>query len=123
MHSKRKSSGGSEQKAKKLRKEPVAAAIAPTAAAATNAPPPSSLATRAAKADAMITDMLHRSKQYIEISKLASLMSTAGTRSLDERVADVVQLLVDDAMREQPLLTLSTKLSVRTVLLLLSSVI
>ncbi len=97
MPPKRQSDGGSEQKAKK---HASAAAV------------PSSAAARAAHAAALIEQGRARSKQTIECSKLARLLSTADTRPLDQRTADVVQLMKEDAKRDEPLLNLSHKLAV-----------
>ncbi len=98
MTDKRKSDSDSELKEKKP--ESPADAV------------PSSAAARAAHAAALIEQGRSRSKQTIECSKLARLLSTADTRPIDQRTADVVQLMQEDAQRDQPLLDLSHKLAV-----------
>ncbi len=98
MSHKRKSDGGSEQAEKKQREEPAAGE-------------PSSAAARAAHADALSEQARFKRQQIIECSKLARLVSSGDSRPLDQRTADMVQLLKEDEKREQPLLNLSHKLA------------
>jgi mevalonate pyrophosphate decarboxylase len=99
MPRKRKSGVGSEQAKKKQREEPAAAV-------------PSSAAARAAHAAVLAEHAQHRCMQTIECSKLARLISNADSRPLDQRAADVMQLMQEDSRRAQPLLELSHKLAV-----------
>ncbi len=103
MTDKREAEGGSEQKAKKQRDE---------SAAADAAAKPSSASARAAQADALMERARSRSKQVIECSKLARLVSNDDSRPLDQRVAYVTKLLQEDEKRQQPLLNLSYEVAV-----------
>ncbi len=99
MPRKSKSDGGSEQAEKKQSDESAAAV-------------PSSAAARAAHAAALLEKTHHQSLQAIECSKLARVISKHDSRPLDQRTADVMQLLKEDEKRKQHLLDLSHKLAV-----------
>ncbi len=74
---------------------------------------PSAVTARAAHADALIKAPQQRAMQTIECSKLAGLIiSDADSRPLDQRAADVAQLMKEDEKCSQSLLTLSHELDV-----------
>ncbi len=99
MTDKHGSAGGSEQKQKEQRDESAAAV-------------PSSVASRAAHAVALSEQARLERLQLSACSKLARFLSTADSRPLDQRAADVFGLLSEDDKRDQPLLNLSHKLAV-----------
>ena len=72
----------------------------------------SAAANRMSHAETLAAHALSQRKQISACSKLARLLSTADTRPLDQRAADVVALLQEDSQREQPLLNLSFQLDV-----------
>ncbi len=99
MTDKHGSADGSEQKAKEQRDESSAAV-------------PSSVASRAAHAAALVEQAQLDRMQLSSCSKLAQLVHSGDARPMDQRAADVTQLLQEDEKRAQPLLNLSHKLSV-----------
>ncbi len=96
--------GGSEQQEKKPHDESAAGK-------------PSSASSRAVHAATLIEQAHHQSMQIVECSKLARLVYSGDTRPLDQRAADVMQLLQEDEKRAHPLLDLSHKLISGSLLL------
>jgi hypothetical protein len=105
MHRKRKSTDeSSNHESKKLYVKPCAAAVVVV--------PVSSVRARAIQADSLVKQATFMRLQASECIKLARVLYDADTRPLNERVADIIQLVQQDSEREVPLLTLSFQLEV-----------